>query len=288
MMLRWLVNNLLRDAVQQTVSSLRPADEQQPPDSEDAEPMPPPPCEIAVIFALGIEAGGLVDRLQDRITTQFKTHVEHAGYFEGRRMVVVETGVGREAAADTTQAVLALHNPLWVISAGFAGALHEDLRRGHVLMANEVADVDQHRLTIELNLDEASAANSPGLHIGRLLTVDRLIRTKAEKEQLGKEHAALACDMETFAVVQVCQTAKKPCLAVRVVSDGLEDELPKEIERLLDQTTWAAKLGAAAGAIFQRPSSVKDMWKLNEEAIKASDRLARFLTGVVAQLPKAG
>jgi adenosylhomocysteine nucleosidase len=107
-----------------------------------------------------------------------------------------------------------------------------------------------------------------------------------EKEQLAEEHAALGCDMETFAVVEACQQAKTICMSVRVVSDGLEDELPREIEQLLGQTTLAAKLGAAAGAIFQRPSSVKDMWKLKEDAIKASDRLARFLTGVIAQLPE--
>ena len=40
----------------------------------------------------------------------------------------------------------------------------------------------------------------------------------------------------------------------------------------------------AAGAIFNRPSSVKDMWNLREEAIKASDRLAKFLEGTVEQL----
>ena len=36
--------------------------------------------------------------------------------------------------------------------------------------------------------------------------------------------------------------------------------------------------------MFQRLSSVKDMWKLKNEALKASDRLARFLAGVAEQV----
>ena len=286
MMLRWLVSNWLRGAGKERVKEAfaEAVRQARPGDSEDA--VPPPPCEIAVVFALSIEAGGMIDLLEDGVTTRFQTHVEHAGSWDGRRLVIVESGVGQEAAADTTSAVLALHNPKWIISAGFAGSLREDLRKGHILMANEVADASNGLLTIGLNIDEEAAANSRGLHIGRLLTVDRLIRTKTEKEQLSQEHAALACDMETFAIVEACQSGNTPCMSVRVVSDGLEDELPNEIERLLDQTTLAAKLGAAAGAIFQRPSSVKDMWQLREDAIKASDRLARFLTSVVAQLPR--
>ena len=68
-------------------------------------------------------------------------------------------------------------------------------------------------------------------------------------------------------------------LSVRIISDGLDDRLPPEVERMLDQHSLAGKLGAATRAIFQRPGSVKDMWKLQEIAHRASDRLANFLVG---------
>ena len=90
--------------------------------------------------------------------------------------------------------------------------------------------------------------------------------------------------METAAVASTCQQAKTRFMSVRIISDAFEDELPKEIERFLQQKTMASKLGAAAGAIVKRPSSLKDMWKLQEEALKATDRLARFVCSVVGQL----
>jgi hypothetical protein len=38
---------------------------------------------------------------------------------------------------------------------------------------------------------------------------------------------------------------------------------------------------------MKRFSAAKDLWKLREDALKTSDRLAKFLVGVVEQLPKA-
>ncbi|MCA9182248.1 MAG: hypothetical protein KDA51_12370, partial [Planctomycetales bacterium] len=247
---------------------------------------PQPPIDIAVVFALGIESGGFVDLLGQRITTRCHSHTEHRGQLNSRHVLVVESGVGQAAANKVTADVIALYQPNWVISAGFAGALQPTLRRGHMLMAEEVLDVAGKRLSIGLTIDRASIEASPSLHVGRLLTVDQLIRTRETKEQLGKDHAAMACDMETLAVAQACQQAGTKFLSIRIISDSVDDELPKEIESLLAQESLVGKLGAAAGAIVNRPSSVKDMWKLKEDALKATDRLARFLTSVIDQLPR--
>ena len=42
--------------------------------------------------------------------------------------------------------------------------------------------------------------------------------------------------------------------------------------------------GEATGAILKRFSAAKDLWKLREDALKASDRLAKFLVSTVEQL----
>jgi len=71
-----------------------------------------------------------------------------------------------------------------------------------------------------------------------------------------------------------------------VISDALDDELPPEIENLLHQQSLSGKVGAVAGSIFRRPSSIKDMWNLKEQALVASDRLAKFLGEIIALLPR--
>ncbi|MDA1054953.1 MAG: nucleoside phosphorylase [Planctomycetota bacterium] len=287
MMLRWLVSNLVRQTAQTQLRSvvteaMRGGQEAE----QEAGGEPLPPVDVAVVFALSVESGGLVDLLQERITTRCHAHTEHRGQLNGRQVLVVESGVGQDAANAMTADLIGLYQPNWVISAGFAGALQGELRRGHILMADEVADATGRRLSIGLTVDHASMEASPSLHVGRLLTVDQLIRTRSQKEQLGAEHEALACDMETLAVADACARAGTKFLSVRIISDSIDDELPKEIEGLLSQDSLVGKLGAAAGAIVHRPSCVKDLWKLKENALKATDRLARFLTGVIDQLPK--
>jgi adenosylhomocysteine nucleosidase len=120
------------------------------------------------------------------------------------------------------------------------------------------------------------------------LTVDRVVHRADEKRALGQQNEALALDMESSAVAEACSRQGTRFLAVRIVTDAVDDELPKDVERLLRPATTARRLGAAVGAILNRPSSVKDMLKLKEEALIASDRLAKFLAGVVLQLAPDG
>ena len=239
---------------------------------------------MALIFALGIEAGGIVDRLQGKITSRYENCVEHAGKFGKRQVVVTESGIGRKLAGEVATDVIRCHKPAWIISAGFAGALKDGVRRGHIVMAETVVDEAGNQLETGLRLDPKTLAAQPWLHTGRLLTVNHVVRSEQEKRQLGEKHQAVACDMETAAVADVCRQHKTRFLSVRVISDAVDERLPPEVESLLGQKSLAGKLGAAAGAIFNRPSSVKDMWNLREEAIKASDRLAKFLEGTVEQL----
>lgn len=243
------------------------------------------PCALVAVFGVSVESGGTVDLLRDAVSMRCPNFIEHTGHLGGTRLAVIESGLGRQAAATAMSDVIALHHPQWVISAGFACGLSASLRRGHILMADEVVDAEHQRLPIDLPVDRASVAATRTQHIGRLLSVNQLVRSREEKNRLATAYQALACDMETMAVAQACRRENIRFLSVRIITETVEEELPREIERLLAQKSIAARLGAATGAIFNRPSRIKDLWKLKEDALQASDRLAKFLAGVVAQLP---
>ncbi len=248
---------------------------------ESREPQPkrlPAPCDVGLVFALGMELGGLEDRLTDRQRTAGAGFVARQGALRGRRLVIMESGVGRRAAALATEAAIDGHQPQWVISAGFAGALQGDLNRHDLVVANAIKGPDGKELIIDVKAD------LPGVRVGRLLTVDDIVHSAEEKAALGKQHDALAVDMESYAVAEVCQRRQVRCLAIRVISDAVEDELPKEIEHLARQKTNTARVGAAFGAVFRRPGSLKDMYKLKEDALVASDRLAALLEDIITRL----
>ena len=137
----------------------------------------------------------------------------------------MQSGPGRERAARAAHALIDGHRPGVVISAGFAGALDATLRRGDIVAADCLVDESGRELTADRAL--LSAAERRGARVGRLLTVDRVIRSVEEKLALGRKHAALAADMETLAVAEVCRDRQQPFLALRVINDAADDALPR-------------------------------------------------------------
>jgi len=60
--------------------------------------------------------------------------------------------------------------------------------------------------------------------------------------------------------------------------------LPPEIASILGRS-GGYRVGAALGAIWRRPSSLKDMLKLRDHAGRAADRLASVLPVLIERLP---
>lgn len=243
------------------------------------------PCDIAVIFALGIETAGIEDRLEE--VSRIKAHGFNVrqGYWDDLSIVIAESGPGMQRAAHAAEALIDAYRPEWVISSGFAGGLQEALRARDFLLADEVVNLEGKQLSLGLQVSKEALEATPGVHVGRLLSADRIIRSPEEKRELGEKHHALAVDMETFAVAEVCKRRRTRCLSVRIISDGVDDALPKEIEHLMQQKSITSKAGAVVGAIFNRPGSLKDMWQLKEDALTNAQRLGKFLEGVLEQLP---
>ncbi len=242
------------------------------------------PCEVGVVFAMGIESAGLEDLMEGLITLRGNQFLVRHGGLKGRHVVLAISGIGAAAAGRATEAVWAGHHPRWIISAGFSGALEPGLERNQILVAESVGDTAGHRTDVDLQSGPIAWKETPGVRIGKFLTVDRVIRRPEEKRSLGQRHQALAVDMESYAVAEACRQSAARFLAVRVVSDTVDEVLPPDIERLARQKSTAGRFGAALAAALDRPGALKEMLKLKENALVASDRLARFMAGVIMQL----
>ncbi len=293
MVLRFLLRQYLSSIAQQKVREtvVKAAREKVDEAVEGAERQAEDPelrkCDVGVVFALGIEAGGLEDLLTDVVTIRSPGITVRRGRLGSLRVAIAQSGPGPEAAARATAALISAHEPDWVFSTGFAGGLDERLKKHDILMADQVTYHDGRHFSLDLKVDPAALASTPGVHAGGLVTTDHIIRLPKEKRELGEKHTALAVDMETFAVAEVCRQGKVPLIAVRIVSDTVEDELPEDLDRLMRQKTVVRKAGAVVGSIMNRPGSVKDMLKLKEDALVASDKLAKFLESMIRQLGPA-
>jgi len=240
------------------------------------------PCHYGVVFALGVESGGMEDLLSGVIRIRGSGFFIKEGGLKGRRVVIIRSGAGRENASRATELLIDGHHPKIVISAGFAGGLSTALNRHDILLADSVIDASGQQIILN---DQGRPLqwplDWPGLHIGKLLTLDHVVRDSSEKKALYERHQAVAVDMETFAVAEVCRRRGVPLCAIRIIHDAAGDTLPPDIERLLRQKTEVARLGAALGAIWRRPASIKDLWALKENSLIDSARLAKFIALLV-------
>ena len=222
-----------------------------------------------IVFALGIEAGALLDRMKRTQTTQGNGFKYHQGVLCGSNYVLVESGVGYDKAFQATDHLFSIFSPGRILSAGFAGALDPQLSRHAIYWPNQlICDGNE-----AIHLSESK-------HPKTLLTVDQVVDTREEKQRIRELTGADLVDMESYAVARYCRDKKIAFQSVRIVFDIATEELPKEVRRLASpqqKQGMARQLGVFANAFFKRPSCVFDLYQLKERALVAADLLAMEL-----------
>ncbi len=280
MVFRTLVQTWLQNAAKAHLrDAAAPASQSQSRPPRPSRPgAEPKPCHVGLVFALGNESGCLEDLLEGSVAIRGSDFVFREGGWKGRHVIVVRSGSGASNAARATEALIDGHQPRLVISAGFASTLCPELKRNDILVADRLLTTEGGTVALQWPQALSGALAQPGVHRGGLLSSARAVRLPDEKQSLFQRYAALAVDGETFAVAAACLRRDVPFRSLRVINDTLEEALPGDVQHLLDQKTSAARVGAALGAIWNRPASAKDLYRLQENALVASQRLARFLT----------
>jgi adenosylhomocysteine nucleosidase len=248
-------------------------------------PAPAPlAADVGIVAAMSIEVGFLTDRLARVRKYAGRNHTVIEGEAGGKLVALIVGGMGRDPARRATSLLLDGHRPRWVVSAGFAGALDPALRRNDAVLPGEVVDTEGRTFSVGVLAPTEAEGRGPRLKSGRLLTVDAIARTAAEKAELRRRYDADLVDMETSAVASVCSERGVRFVSVRIVSDEAGDDLPKEVATLLTRS-GSYRVGAALRSIWNRPSSLKDFLALHGHAQEAADRLADVTLGVIARLP---
>ncbi len=251
-----------------------------------AEPLTKPDyahADIGIVCSLPMEIADFMGRCEKPHKYSGGSFVFRGGRYDNIRVAVVECGVGYARARRATEALIDAHSPAWLLSVGFSGALLKHMQVGNIVMGNEIVDTHGQKLAIDLH---ATSDEARGLFVGTLLTADEIVRTVVAKTRFHETLGAIAVDMESLAVAQVAREQKTRFMAVRAISDDMSADLPPEVLSVLGGS-GAVRVGAAIGALWKRPSSMKDMLKLREHAQKAAKNLADFLDGVVHQLHAA-
>jgi len=236
---------------------------------------------LGIVCALHLEVGAFLKR-----TVPFKHQSGNGFTFRGcrldeTRICVVEGGTGQARSRQATNALIDAFHPPWILSVGFSGALVEGLKTGDIVVADGISDsTGTQKFAIDLKM---KAAPEQGLHVGMLAVSNEIVRLVEDKRALAARTGAIAVDMESLGVAQVCQERRTKFMSVRVISDDLSEDLPPEVLALLGPK-GTVRAGALVGAVLKRPGCVKELWALREKAEKAARHLGAFLPGVIEGL----
>lgn len=253
-----------------------------PPAASDPAPVPSSTADVAIVFALAVEADAFERLVEDRRETRGAQFAFSTGVAAGRRIAWCISGVGSARAAAAARQLIDGHHPRLIVSAGFAGGLDPDLRRG-IAVRPEVAVMDHAARRITL-----AAAPRPHSKPLTIVTVDAVAATVEMKQSLAARTGSQLVDMETFAVAEVAAEAGLPCAAVRVISDDAHETLPGEVATLSAPQSPLRRLGAVVGAVGRRPAAAVDLWRLWERSVVDSRTLADAVVDAIRVWPGSG
>ncbi len=197
----------------------------------------------------------------------------------GRECVVLKTGIGLKPARKSLSAILdRIERPDAVLSIGLAGGLDPRWKVGQSLLIENVSRLD-HAPSHSADFDRLASNLRERMSVATLVSLAAPALTVEAKRRLGEQTRADACDMETYAIADVCRQRQIPWLGARVISDAADDHIPAWITtlpHLLEQKKWLRLLARLA-------THPQDLPRLLRLALRMQ-RLSHTLTHLTVDL----
>jgi len=196
----------------------------------------------------------------------------------GRATVdVVVTGMGPANAQRAAEGAMSVPHTICICS-GFCGALKSEHHVGDILAARAVQQMGKNK-TIECSQGLVTNAWGDGAkHAQSFLSSDKIVATAEEKARLAP--FADAVDMESFAILSVAHERKLSAVAIRVVSDRFDQDVPVDFSAAVDEKGRVRIAGVLQKVVFH-PINIPALIRLGRESKTAAEGLANFLEAYI-------
>ena len=212
------------------------------------------------------ELEGLLVHVEGAAKPDWPLEFARLGRLHGAPIVMVANGPGPKLAGAALDVVKEHAEVTGLISTGFCGGLTPALRAFDIFVATEVSGI----------APALAPASSRSFKNGRLLSIDRVASTAAEKSGLGHSGAD-AVEMEAAAVAGRAREWKVPFYAVRVVTDTCDETFPLDFNAMRSSDGRFSRTKILTAAV-RRPFAVfPQLIKLNTTTKRAAQALGDFL-----------
>ena len=212
---------------------------------------------IGIIFAMKEELDEFLKLVSNVHEKKFFDLTFYECNLENRKLVLVESGVGKVNAARTTQVLIDKMNVDFVFNIGVAGSVSENVSVLDIVIGNKMV---QHDFDITAFDHEKGYIPNVGVYISsdnKLLDIARNVKaetnihegviasgdifvTKPEmSRKIFTKFNALAVEMEGASIAQVCYLCNIPYLVIRSISDSpnINDNNKLTYEEFLEKSS---------------------------------------------------
>ena len=228
-----------------------------------------------VTFALPAESSEFLRRLDNKLCTGRNAIRIIRGTLDDREIEVLHTGVGEKVCRQRVGKFLKNQQFEFLISAGFAGALNDQLHSGDLLLARNFSTLD---------LTERQSFPSLPIHQADLLTLPALIDSSEERNEIAHSTDAAAVDMETEFIARACAEHGIPLLSLRVITDTPHEPFPAPPKVLFDIERQRTHLVKLARFLLAHPNHIPRLIEFARRIARARKILATALVALINKL----
>lgn len=194
---------------------------------------------IGIIVAMRKELELLLPLIESaRNATNINGYKFHRGRIGIHEVVAMQCGIGKVNAALGTQTLIDRYEPDLIINTGVAGGVDPCMHVLDLLVAEAVSyhdvwcgpeteygaasglDVDMKAFQPVIHACKSIFKGDKSVHYGLICSGDRFIASEEEVKEIKRHFPkALATDMESGAIAQVCILRGVPFNIIRVISD---------------------------------------------------------------------
>ncbi len=233
------------------------------------------------------------------ITKKLKKYPFHIFFtkYSLSEIILVQTGMGTHNAEASLKYILGEYSPNCILSLGFGGALYDGAIVGDLIWASKVFLIPESALEKSgfnflksegidscyawkqclLEIPDAGEIFSKlsdkiVMHEGCILTLEKWMKKSEIKKMLPEELPFPVCDMETYFLADFSINRGLPFFAVRSITDRVDEEIPRELLNVSDET-GNYRLSRALRLLLGNPELIPASMKLGRNSNIAAKNL---------------
>ena len=200
---------------------------------------------LGIIGAMQEEVETLLALMENKKNLTKAGSVFHEGVLEGLNVVIVQCGVGKVNAAMCAQILCDRFGVTHLVNTGIAGSLCAELDIADLVVSQDaiyhdfdlrfwnrpigqvpgmdVTAFPADKAMMDWAFVAAEAVNPGHTRIGRVASGDQFICSKAQKDKIIEDTAAICAEMEGAAIAHTAYRNGVPFVILRAISDKADD-----------------------------------------------------------------